>query len=259
MLFKPEFIIPILLGYKIETRREKRPRELVGKVYKAQQKLFTPDYFAEFKVTAKYQQPLGDMQAQDYKDEGFVGREAFIHAWEFITKNPIDETQEAWVIEFELVRAATEYDELFETLNNIVVDGKLLTKVEIPTPLTPEQVAEGLPEPEIPKPEVIPLVDLDQILFYYPELTKFFPEKKADLPAEQEKVKPERDSTLDEIVAEQKHIQAQLQELADQKVEIANEHIAWQKKFNALEHERRRLLVNDLHSRRHRRIRRATG
>ena len=265
MLFDKMCVIPILLGQMTSTRREKRPRELPvdsknpKRVYKAQHMLFTPDYFVEFKITEKFQQPLGDMTDQDYKAEGFATREKFIYAWELITKNPIDETQIVWVLKFELVRVSPGYLELFDTLNDIMVDGRLLTKVEMPDPLTPEQVEAGEPEPEIPKPKVIPLVDLDQILFYYPELAKFFPEKKKDLPTEQKKVKPERDSTIDEITARQQYIQTQLQELADQTVEIATENIEWQKEYNMLEHQRRRLLVNMRHSRRHRRIRRATG
>ena len=256
MLFKKEFIIPILLGQKIVTRREKRPREGVDRVYKAQQKLFTPDYFAEFKVTGKFQQPLSEMTDKDYKDEGFRGREQFIFAWEHITKNPLDESQNVWVIEFELVRVAPDYVDLLEMLSYITVDGKILTTVDIPKPLTPEQIEEGVPEPEIPKPEVIPLVDLDQILFYYPQLAKFFPAKKIDLPTEQEKIKPKRRPTVNEIFESQQEIQAGLQELADQKVEIANESIELQKKWNALEHERRRILVNERLGRRRRRVRR---
>ena len=228
MLFLKEFVIPILLGQKIVTRREKRPRMGVGRVYKAQQKLFTPDYFAEIKANKIYQQPLGEMVKQDFKDEGFGTREEFIEVWEEITKSPIDETQEVWVIEFELVRVGPNYAELVELIKD---DG-----------IYPQHAR-----------------DLPRILKEYPELVKFFPEKKKDLPTEQERLKPERDSTIDEILAEQAYIQAQLQELADQKVEIANESIGLQKEFNALEHQRRRLLVNERHSRRHRRIRRATG
>ena len=224
MLFKPEYVIPILLGRKRVTRRAKRPREGVDRVYKCQRMLFTPDYFAEIIFTDKFQQPLDEMTAKDYKAEGFKDREAFISAWEGITKEEINEKAEVWVLPFDLVRVGPNYVGLLELIKDIDFGS---------TPLT----------------------DLDQILLDRPKIAKFFPSKKKDLPTEQVKAKPDRALTIDEIVAGQAEHQAMLQELADQKVEITKESIEVEKKWNALEHQRRRLLVNERIGRRRRRVR----
>jgi len=88
LLFKPEFVEPILRGSKTQTRRiwRRGPRVKPGGIYQARTKLFGKP-FALLKVTRIWKERLGDISDEDARAEGFTDRESFLAA--FATINGI--------------------------------------------------------------------------------------------------------------------------------------------------------------------------
>ena len=107
MLFKPEHISMIKTGSKTATRRLwKKPHVKPGGVYHAQVTMFQPKKESStfIRVTAVYQQKLGDMTKKDAYKEGGYTLEEFKRVFEDITKTVWDDNLVVWVVEFKMER-----------------------------------------------------------------------------------------------------------------------------------------------------------
>lgn len=86
MLFKPEHVRLIRKNIKTVTRRDWAdgyPRPNVGAVHPVQTEMFQPDDECDCYIYIKdvYQEPLGDMTAMDYYDEGNYDPGEFVELW----------------------------------------------------------------------------------------------------------------------------------------------------------------------------------
>ncbi|MHA1595821.1 MAG: ASCH domain-containing protein [Candidatus Baldrarchaeia archaeon] len=103
MIFRKEFVKPILEGKKTQSRRKwKKPLVKEGRIYKARTS-YTSDYFAEILVNRVFKQKLGEMTEEDAKKEGCESLEEFKRVWERVTGEKWNPDEEVWVVEFSVV------------------------------------------------------------------------------------------------------------------------------------------------------------
>lgn len=84
LLFKKEFVEPILNGRKVETRRIYKDnvcRIREGSIHKAKTNYNSKSTFATLKITYVRKQRLGDMSEEEALREGFNSLEEFRNAW----------------------------------------------------------------------------------------------------------------------------------------------------------------------------------
>jgi len=106
VLFRPDFVGPILDGKKTETRRiwSNRPRVREGGVYQARESPTAPP-FARLKVTSLRREKLQAITIGGVRREGFKKKAEFRKAWEELygpeswERNP-----PVWVVRFEVVQ-----------------------------------------------------------------------------------------------------------------------------------------------------------
>jgi hypothetical protein len=78
ILFKPEHVAPILLGRKIETRRDwKTWRARVGSIHKAKTEMMSRNYFALIEILDRWEERLGDISEESVHNEGYDSCEAY--------------------------------------------------------------------------------------------------------------------------------------------------------------------------------------
>ena len=76
LLFKPEFVTPILEGRKTQTRRIHKCPRRVGSIHNCQVS-FDDKPFCRVLITRVFQQMLCDISDTDIKKEGFASRKEF--------------------------------------------------------------------------------------------------------------------------------------------------------------------------------------
>lgn len=119
MLFQDYHIPQIRNGSKTVTRRERKPNVAVGGVYMAASAAMVPDHYGHnspmflkdedcdcyIQVQALYEQPLGEMTAEDARREGdYETVDEFTEGWERINGDGSwTPEQEVWVTEFDHV------------------------------------------------------------------------------------------------------------------------------------------------------------
>lgn len=104
LLFKPEFVEPILRGVKTETRRRwKQPLVKPGLTYWAATGLRREDRFAVLKIVYVRKQRLGDMTEDDARKEGCRSLEEFKRVWRRVYGH-WDPSEEVYVIGFKVLR-----------------------------------------------------------------------------------------------------------------------------------------------------------
>lgn len=102
ILFKPQFIQPILKGRKTQTRRVGKKRWNVGSVHMAKTGLLCEDPFARLRITGVRRSLLGWITHEEAEKEGFDCVADFNHAWRQI-HGEWSPKQEVWVIDFEVM------------------------------------------------------------------------------------------------------------------------------------------------------------
>ncbi len=105
LLFKKEFIIPIIRGEKWQTRRLKKPRVRVGGVYACRVNRYRGEPFAFVKIKDIRRQRLSEITDDEVKAEGMRSREEFLEIFRNIYGISPHDDPIVWVIEFELVDA----------------------------------------------------------------------------------------------------------------------------------------------------------
>jgi len=103
LIFKKEFVRPILEGKKWQTRRLNRPKVKVGGIYQCKTGRFSPHVFAKIKVTNIRKQRLSEITESEVKAEGMKSKEEFIELFRKIYNLSPDSDPEVWVIEFHTV------------------------------------------------------------------------------------------------------------------------------------------------------------
>jgi len=101
IVFKPEHVEPILDRRKTETRRLGKRRWREGAIHQCRTKLFGKP-FARVRILEVRRKPLGALNDDDARAEGYESREAYREAWERIYGN-WDSQELVWVVRFELV------------------------------------------------------------------------------------------------------------------------------------------------------------
>jgi len=101
ILFKPEHVHPILEGRKTETRRLGKKRWNVDAIHQCRTRLFGQP-FAKVRILEVRREPLGALNNDDARAEGYESREAYREVWERIYGS-WDANQLVWVVRFELV------------------------------------------------------------------------------------------------------------------------------------------------------------
>lgn len=105
ILFKREFVDPILSSAKTESRRRwKRPLVREGGVYWAATGFRREDRFAKLRVKYVRRQRLGDVTEEDAKKEGCSSLEEFREVWRRVYGS-WDPDEEVYVVGFEVVLA----------------------------------------------------------------------------------------------------------------------------------------------------------
>ncbi len=104
LLFKREFVEPILKGEKWQTRRLKRPRVKVGGIYYCKTSRFSSKPFAKIRVTNLRRQRLSKISEEEVKAEGMSSKEEFIRVFKEIYNLSPESDPDVWVIEFELIK-----------------------------------------------------------------------------------------------------------------------------------------------------------
>ncbi len=103
LIFKKEFVEPIITGKKWQTRRLKRPKVKIGGIYQCRTGRFSPHVFAKIKITNIRKQRLSDISEAEAKAEGMKNREEFLKVFREIYHLPDHLDPEVWVIEFHTV------------------------------------------------------------------------------------------------------------------------------------------------------------
>lgn len=105
LLFKPEFVNPILTGQKTQTRRvwkgQKR-RVKVGSIHLAKTYMFSSEFFAKLMIENTHKERLGDLSEEDALKEGGFSLNEFVEVWKRINGH-YNPDLIVWVIEFNVV------------------------------------------------------------------------------------------------------------------------------------------------------------
>jgi hypothetical protein len=109
LLFKRLFISKIREGFKTQTRRLKKPRLTLGKIYNLREnyKSVLPD---KILITDLFQQFLGEISQEDIHKEGFESKQQFIEVWTEIY-GYYDPNDLIWVIEFQYIGTTETFKE----------------------------------------------------------------------------------------------------------------------------------------------------
>ena len=103
LLFRKEFVLPIIKGHKRQTRRLSKPRLKVGKVYPCRTNLYRGEPFALIKVKNIRTQRLSEITEEEAHAEGARSREEFLLSFRRIYNLKPSEDPLVWVVEFELI------------------------------------------------------------------------------------------------------------------------------------------------------------
>jgi len=106
ILFKPEHVEPILNGTKTETRRTGAKRWNVGSVHQCKLN-YVSEPFARVRILGVRREPLGALNDDDARAEGYESVDAYRRAFEDIY-GFWDGDRLVWVVRFELVEAEVE-------------------------------------------------------------------------------------------------------------------------------------------------------
>lgn len=112
----------MVLGRKVTTRRKWKKNKQgkvvapykPGREYKAQERMFTSDYFAMIEVTNISEGILADMTQDDVYREGYRTEAEFKAAWAHIHEEPYNALQKVWGIDFEVTQIPPPYDQILE-------------------------------------------------------------------------------------------------------------------------------------------------
>jgi hypothetical protein len=97
LLFRPEYVAPILAGTKTQTRRLGPRRWKVGSVHQARTNMNRDSTFALLTITGVRSQRVSAISVTDARAEGFPTRAAFLKAWRTYAGG----TTTCWVVEFD--------------------------------------------------------------------------------------------------------------------------------------------------------------
>jgi hypothetical protein len=98
LIFKKQLIPKIREGKKTQTRRRKKPKITVGKIYNIRINYQT-SLLDKLEIMNIFQQNLGSMSLEEVKKEGFENLDEFIETWTKLY-GKYDPFERVWVIEF---------------------------------------------------------------------------------------------------------------------------------------------------------------
>lgn len=107
LLFKPEYVGPILRGEKTQMRMVlKHLHAKVGAICMAKTEISSRDYFAWLKVVGVRRERLGDISEADARAEGGYTIGGYRRKW-IEAGGAWDPDQLIWVVDFEVLRRAS--------------------------------------------------------------------------------------------------------------------------------------------------------